>query len=99
MSYDIAVLKAVMGVTKAGRDANTLELRAELGGTDDSVRAAFRRLEKAGLLARIDQDQGRLTLAGLALAAALEPVGRLPSRAPRPRPAWSVAAKRAPKAA
>jgi len=75
MSIEATVLRAMLRVARRREAADEEALAARVGDPPAEVRDAIRRLDAAGLLERRGQGAPRLTMAGLAVAVGLLPVG------------------------
>ena len=72
MGYDISVLRAILRLARRRLGADLEQISLRVTGGDGDVRAAVRRLERAGLVERGDASV-RLTMVGLAIAVASLP--------------------------
>ena len=100
MTYDIALLRAVLRLARTATPAKLGALAELAGGSPAHVRASCARLVEHGLLTWRDAREVRLTLPGLALAAATAPPSRSRARAKRlPRRRRAAGLVRAPRAA
>jgi Mn-dependent DtxR family transcriptional regulator len=82
MGYDISVLRAILRLARRRLGADLQEIGLRVTGGEPDVRAAIRRLERAGLVEAATGGAVRLTMAGLTVA-----VASLPRRAPSSRAA------------
>jgi Mn-dependent DtxR family transcriptional regulator len=89
MNLDARVLRATYGLARRQKTVNESEIAQRLAASPAAVRASLRRLQTAGLTETRPEGTRRLTLAGLAIALALQS-----AHAPRMRP-WVFRAARA----
>jgi Mn-dependent DtxR family transcriptional regulator len=89
MNLDARVLRATYGLARRQKTVNDSAIAECLGTSLPAVRASMRRLQTAGLTETRPEGTRRLTLAGLAIALALQSV-----RTRRVRP-WVFRAARA----
>jgi predicted transcriptional regulator len=85
MGYDISVLRAILRLARRRLGADLQEIGLRVTGSEPEVRAAIRRLERAGLIEAATGGSAsgavRLTMAGLTVAVASLPQRALPSKA------------------
>ena len=97
MNHDLFVLRALARLSRRGMafDYESLAIRA--GGSMEDVRAALGRLSRAALVDRSGSRGPRLTLAGLAVAAASTKIRKVPAALAetRARPASRAVRRRA----
>ena len=103
MNYETEVLKAILRLSRRRNAAEADSILVRVGGQLSDLRVALRKLEQSGLVNRVGDTGGTLTLPGLAVAvaaAATKPPRRL-SAAPksRQRRSTDAQAKRKPRAA
>ncbi len=100
MNYETEVLKAILRLSRRRNAAEADSILVRVGGQLSDLRAALRKLEQSGLVNRIGDTGGRLTLPGLAVAvaAAATKVNKAASKS-RQRRATDMPSKRKPRAA
>ena len=109
MNYETEVLKAILRLSRRRNAAEADSILVRVGGQISDLRAALRKLEQSGLVHRIGDTGGRLTLPGLAVAVAAaatkmnkatsKPARRLSASKTRQRRATDLPSKRKPRAA
>ncbi len=70
MNYETEVLKAILRLSRRRNAAEADSILVRVGGQLSDLRAALRKLEQSGLINRIGDTGGSLTLPGLAVAVA-----------------------------
>jgi Mn-dependent DtxR family transcriptional regulator len=75
MSFETAVLQAMLRLARRREAADEGALSARVNGSRADLRRALRRLEQGDLIERRAGGQVRLTLSGFAIAVALLPRG------------------------
>lgn len=97
MNYETEVLKAILRLSRRRNAAEADSILVRVGGQLSDLRAALRKLEQSGLVNRIGDTGGSLTLPGLAVAVAAAATKVVPKS--RQRRSTDVPAKRKPRAA
>lgn len=70
MNNDILVLRAIVRLSRARKDATSEALLQRCSGGAAAIRGSLRRLAAMGLVERVSSDRVRLTLSGLAVGVA-----------------------------
>lgn len=99
MNYETEVLKAILRLSRRRNTAEADSILVRVGGQLSDLRAALRKLEQSGLVNRIGDTGGRLTLPGLAVAVAAAATKMKVAPKSRQRRATDMPSKRKPRAA
>ncbi len=83
MNYEHSILRALLRLARRRSAADSERLLDRVGGTTAELRDALRRLEADGFVARMTEDNVRLTMPGLAVAVASIAGRRKSKAAPR----------------
>jgi hypothetical protein len=70
MNYEHSILRALLRLARRRSTADAGRLLDRVGGTTAELRDAIRRLEADGFVARLTEENVRLTMPGLAVAVA-----------------------------
>jgi hypothetical protein len=94
MHTELAILRAMLRISRRRATADLDTLLVRVGGTEAECRVAIRSLEAAGFVERRPGGQVRLTMAGLAVAVAQIPAVKAAAK-PAPRTKRAAVKRRA----